>query len=444
MTRSALAVLTLAVSSAVAVRAQPPAASQSILRFPTEAQLQAPDAPAEPALEPAPSEPPVFGAPIELYDPSGRALAPFYDALRRAEAGDQARVVFYGASHVASDLFTHVVRTGLQERFGDAGHGFILPARPWRHYRHQAIEVESSRHWNSVRINASSRDVARVGLAGVAVETDHAGAWGRIDTGAQTASRFEIHYLRQPDGGSFDVYLDGRRVRRVATGADAPEVSYAIVTAPDARHVLEVRARGNGPVRLFGVSVERESAGIIVDTLGINGSRASSQLLWDEAVQTEELRHVSPALVVLAYGTNESGDDDQPIEQYEARLRTVVARVRGTTPQAACMLIGPSDRPLRQADGTFVDRPRTAQVVETQRRVSRDFGCAFFDLVAFGGGPLSMVQWAASDPPFAQPDHVHFTARGYQRLGELLLSAMMSGFDAPPPPVPSAPLAAAP
>jgi len=39
----------------------------------------------------------------------------------RREQPRQARIVFYGASHVAADIYTEVVRTRLQTRFGEAG-----------------------------------------------------------------------------------------------------------------------------------------------------------------------------------------------------------------------------------------------------------------------------------------------------------------------------------
>ncbi len=377
-----------------------------------------------------------FGAPVGVYDPSGRALRSFHDALRLAEAGeDQARVVFYGASHVASDLFTHVIRQRLQERFGDAGHGFLMPVRPWRGYRHLGgPSVDSSRNWIGHRIRANSRDVEALGVAGMAVETDRAAAWGRLDTGASHAGRFVLHFLRQPGGGTFDVSVDGRRVRRIVTAADgvAPGIE-ALDPLADGPHTLEVRTRGDGPVRIFGASVERERAGVIVDNMGLNGARAVSQLRWQEDLHEPALRSLRPSLVVLAYGTNESGDDDHPIEEYETELWQVVGRIRGTVPEASCLLVGPSDRPVRERGGVLLDRPRTAAIIEVQRRVARAFGCGFFDLVEFGGGPMSTARWALSDPPFAQRDLVHFTARAYVRLGEVLHDALMSGYDAGEP-----------
>ena len=192
-----------------------------------------------PGLELAPAsgdlEEQVFGEDVGLYDPGNAAMTGFYAALRRAEAGEgQARVVVYGASHVAADSFTNVIREGLQARFGDAGHGFIMPARPWRHYRHRGVEVASSGRWETLRVTARTRDIDRLGLYGIAMISESGAAVGRVDTGTETASRFEVYYWRQPDGGGFDLYLDGRRW----------------TLAPPAGH----RGRGRSPRRRAGAS----------------------------------------------------------------------------------------------------------------------------------------------------------------------------------------------
>src|SRR5690606_37056139 len=137
----------------------------------------------------------------------------------------------------------------------------------------------------------------------------------------------------------------------------------------------------------------------------INGARARYQLLWNQELFQEQVRRRAPDLIALAYGTNESGDDDVPIETYRDRLRQVVTRMRATAPEASCLLIGPSDRPLTdRRRRSFEERPRTAQVVETQRSVAVEQGCGFFDLVAFSGGPNSIVAWAHHEPPYAQRD----------------------------------------
>jgi lysophospholipase L1-like esterase len=214
----------------------------------------------------------------------------------------------------------------------------------------------------------------------------------------------------------------------VPTDAPQPISAYQTFAVPDGPHTFEVRAHGDGRVKLYGVAVEREAPGVILDTLGINGARAASQLSWDEALYQEHLRRRAPDLVVLAYGTNESGDDNQPIQRYEADLRQVVERMQRTVPTASCLLVGPSDRPVLARDGTAAPRARTFDVIAVQRRVARDYGCGFFDLVAFGGGPLHMLQWSAASPAWGASDRIHFTRRAYDRLGQVIANALVAGY----------------
>ncbi|MFO0684532.1 MAG: GDSL-type esterase/lipase family protein [Sandaracinus sp.] len=376
---------------------------------------------------------PIYGVDIDIEDPSGSALRAFHASLRRAATGEgQSRVVFYGASHVAADLYTGTVRRLLQSRFGDAGHGFVLPVEPWPSYRVSDLDVTSNyRRWDILRVRVGQTEPQLYGVMGVTLTTDAPHAWGRIDTEAQPASRFELWYAHRPDGGTIDLLVDGRLDRRLNTRADSTDAGYAVVTTEDRPHTFEIRTRGDGTVTVYGATVERERPGVIVDALGINGARAASQLLWNSDLQAEQLRRRMPDLVVLAYGTNESGDDDQPIDEYEHEVRAVLGRIQSAVPTASCLLVGPSDRPIVHRDGSFEPRPRTAQVVEAQRRVARDYGCGFFDLVRFGGGEGHMMEWAAADPPWAQSDHVHYTIRGYTRLGEVVANALVAGYEGP-------------
>jgi len=372
----------------------------------------------------------VPGLRIPIWDPSGRALDAFHAALRRADAGDgKARLAFFGASHVASDWFTGVVRERLQDRFGDGGHGFVLPVKPWRSYRHLGVDIESDwTRWTAKKVHIADVEPDAFGLAGVYVESDHAGGFGAVTRTRGPADRYEVWYLERPGGGSFDVRVGDRRMARVSTEATVPGPGFAEVSG-ETDQALRVRLRGDGPVRLFGVVVERSAPGVVVDTLGINGARARYQLLWDDTVFRAHLERRAPDLVALAYGTNESGDD-QPLAIYERQLREVLARIRDAAPGASCLLLGPSDRPSTDPDtGEPVDRPRTGELVAIQRAVAVQSGCGFFDLVAFSGGPMSMVEWAAMDPPYASEDLVHYTYDGYRRLGDVLTDALLAGYD---------------
>jgi hypothetical protein len=220
-----------------------------------------------------------------IEDPSGQALAVFHAALRRAESGaGQARIVFYGASHVADDLFTGPVRQRLQQRFGDAGPGFVLLGRPWRWYRHAGIEIEQSRGLKPFRVIARAPEDGIYGLAGIALDAKGSkpavaafstraghGQSGRV-------SRLELYYLKQRRGGRLTLHVDGRVKQRVETAADRPETGYAALELEDVPHRIELRTAGDGPVRVFGMALERDVPGVILDTLGVPGARARDHL----------------------------------------------------------------------------------------------------------------------------------------------------------------------
>lgn len=383
----------------------------------------------EPVEEPEP--PPPLGVFAPLHDPSGRALDALHQALRRAELGEgKARLLFYGASHTAMDDYTGHLRARLQARFGDGGAGFALPVQPFRWYAHKRFKIRSTGEWKTYVVTEEQREREMYGLAGYAVETVERGARGIIEpkNRKEIVSSIEVYYLAQPGGGRFDLYVDGRRVQRVATDAEERHAAYALLPVSPGFHRLEIRSLGGGPVRLFGVVMENDAPGVVVEPVGVSGSRARDQLPWDETVRGEHLRHRAPDLVVLAYGTNESTDSHLPIATTEAHLKKVLGRIRDALPSASCMLIGPSDRPIMTADGTFEERVRTAKVIEVTRRVAANYGCAFFDLVEFMGGTLTMPAWVSAKPPLARDDYVHFTDLGHQRLAEILEAALLRSY----------------
>ena len=378
------------------------------------------------------------GAPATLWretgveDPSGHALEAFHAALARAARGEgKARVLFYGASHVAGDTVTARVREHLTARFGDGGPGLVMPAHPWKYYRPKAVGLESSgRRWKAGFVSAKDPVLDFYGPAGVFVETRREGAYGAFVLGEKRRRphHLRVHYLAQPGGGDVRVIIGDAAPVTLRTRAKSKHEAHADFDVPEGTARVELRTASSGPVRLFAARLEAGAPGVVVSALGVNGARAKNQLHWEDAPLREFLREEDPALVVLAYGTNESGDDDVPIASYEAEVRRVVSRVREAAPAASCLLIGPTDRPLRAEDGTWTDRPRTADIVASQRRVAGDLGCGFFDLVAFMGGPLSMPSWVLADPPLAANDHVHLTSRGYALLGDVLTRALLAGY----------------
>ncbi len=341
-------------------------------------------------------------------------LAQFHNSLR-ASGERPVRVVVYGASHTASDEFTSVLRSRLQARFGDGGVGFVVPGRPFRAYGHRDVELTARGRFDARLIRGRSRDPGTFGLAGFAVR---ARPRARSIMRLRDDRRFDRARIYVQRGGAFDVWIDGARVERVTNRGDG--LGYVDIDAGG--NTFELRARA--AVTLYGVNFVKGTTGLTLDAFGVPGARARDQLLWNWPVQRAHLRQRGYHLIALAYGTNESADRG-PIARYRNRLTRVLTRLKRSSPSASCLLIGPGEYPRRRPDGTREPRPRTREIVETQRAVAREQGCAFFDTLAFIGGEGAMARWVAEG--LAYDDHVHFTTEGHARLGNALYEMIVAG-----------------
>ena len=379
-----------------------------------------------------------------LLDESG-SLSKFHEALRLLKQGQdpdrKVRVLVYGASHTAADVYPGYLRAYLQSRFGEGGQGYIPLVRPSKFYRPTAVTLESSRGWKVEHAQTrEGRDDGYFGLLGASASSTKKKDYTRVipaealarSMGAvpEAKTTYDLYYLRQPGGGRFKVSIDGELVATINTKAKEPAAGYHPITREGPPHEVKVTPVGDGEVRVFGMVLENDQPGVVVDTLGIGGTRAANQLKWNEFVWSDNLRRRAPDLIVLAYGSNESVDEDQPIEVYRRNLRSVLDRLRRSAPAASCMLVGPGDFPIKGADGSFAARPRVTQIVAAQREVSAEAGCAFWDAMEFMGGEGSMVTWAGAQPAMASSDHLHLTRRGYARMGMALTDALMFDYDA--------------
>ncbi len=410
----------------------------------------------------APAEPcdhTKLGVPMPIENPPGEeALAAFYQVLRRVarrdddpatpRREDQARVVVWGASHVAGDMFTGWFRNELKSRYGDAGIGLIVPSKPWRDYYNRDANIAySETGWDAYWVSKRQRrDDGRYGLGGISFTSDRPSAWAKVSTSKENPfgrdiSHVEVWYWRDARGGDFTVDIDHKKKIRVRTKTNPKKreldgLGYWSIDLPLARHEVEIRPAGNGAVTLFAVALDSSAAGIRMDTLGINGARATDQLDWDPGIFNEQLIRRDPDLVVLAYGTNDVGDDE-PLAEYERKLDLVVNRVHSAVPRASCLLIGPSDRPVKidavDEEGdeveVFQHRPRQAPFIDVQRKVAHRYGCGYWNWAGAMGGDLSMLRWVHADIPYAAPDYVHLTKLGYERMAQLFLDALIGPFE---------------
>ena len=379
----------------------------------------------------APEEPPGFFVKIDAPKDKD-ALARFHAALR---SGERVRVAMYGASGTASDMAVGYVRTYLQTRFGNGGPGFVplLPLSNW--YRHSEVKVSASKGWmkEHAQIKKGRLD-GHYGLLGASFYTTKKKQWAEIEPKASSAAakvveKIELQYLVQPKGGSFELFVDGVSRGKIKTAAAEIGPGYHAIDVPKGAHRVRIVTVGDGEVRVFGAVLEAAAGGVVVDALGIDGTRSENHLTWNEALWADAFARRDYDLFTLSYGTNEAVDEDKDMAKYREDFRTVVTRMQRVLPQSDCLVLGPVDFPLRDETGLVQERPQMSEIIAIQRDVAPALGCGFWDGIAFMGGVGSMQTWVECEPPLARGDYLHFTGRGSARKGQALCDALMFAYD---------------
>lgn len=361
-----------------------------------------------------------LNVPGNLENPA--ALVPFFEQLYRLEANDAdgvLRVFHYGDSHTAADGWSGTLRYLLQARFGDGGNGFSHAGRPWLGYRRLDLKSASSRGWYSDGLAGRDGD-GLYGLAGVSMSTERPGETVTLETEARSA---EFHYLRQPDGGRVEIRDNGEILEVIDTNGPGMPMVHPLALTPGAHHLV-ARTLDRKPVRLHGWVTEKER-GLTWEMMGINGAQASIGLNWQDAGLAPVYAHRQPALIVLAYGTNEARNKDWTFESYRDMFVELLDKYRRLAPAASILAIGPPDHQIRMRGG-WTPHQKIDVILEAQRAACASRGVAFWDIRERMGGKGAMRQWVQAG--MAQGDYVHFTAPGYRLLGAALYKELMGHF----------------
>lgn len=373
--------------------------------------------------------------PQPIQDPSGEALDSFYAALRATaeqRQGAITRVAHYGDSTIAADGITSTLRRTMQQRFGDAGHGFILVSEGDMHYMHHDVKHRSSDDWGVFPVQRESLgEEGWYGYGGVQ-SRGRAGAhaaFGTVEEGpiGRKVSRFEIFFQKHRWGAKLRARVDRDEPRMISTRSKEDADGWATLEVPDGEHALYLSVRGGGIAHVYGVALERDVPGVVYDSLGLVGARARRLLNFDAEHIERQMAHRDPDLLVLAFGGNEAGDPVLDEERYKKEITAVVQRMRGDSGRA-CLLFAPLDQGERNERGRIVTIETLPTIVKLQREVAFQQGCAFFDTFQAMGGERSMWRWYRQRPRLATGDFRHATPAGYEAVGTMFYKAILKGF----------------
>jgi lysophospholipase L1-like esterase len=358
----------------------------------------------------------------------GSALDSFYAQLASYEASmqpsqkptDTLRVLQWGDSHTAADMFTGEARRDFQQQFGDGGIGYSYAGYPFAGFRIFGSKHSQSPGWKTQGNKFLQLGDGELGMGGISISTQRPNEWITLDA---PCTSLDLQFLQQPGGGKLLFTDNGGDPVSIETDAQeiGPGTYHYVCPAGD--HHFEVQTADYAPVTLLGWVATQP--GVTWEMIGINGAEAPLILRWDQKLFAQYLKDNSPALIVLAYGTNEAASPLWDEDSYRDKFASLVDTIHSYVPESSILVVGPADRSLRQH---YAWHPFTGtdRIIEAQRAVCRTHGCAYWDQRQRMGGFGSMQEWVYAG--WAQPDHTHFTGDGYHALADALMADLMAGF----------------
>jgi len=332
------------------------------------------------------------------------------------------RVLQFGDSHTAADMFTGEARRVFQDQFGNGSIGYSYAGHPFAGYRILGSERSQSTGWKTQGNKFLQLGDGQTGLGGISISTARDGEWVTLDAPCTT---LELQFLQQPGGGSLHFTDNGTDAGEIPTDAPTTGPGTFNYVCPAGDHHFEVITEQAAPVTLLGWVATQP--GVTWESIGINGAEAPLILKWNQPLFSSYLKDNSPALIVLAYGTNEAASSFWDEASYTQTFATIIDTLHQYVPESSILVVGPADRStaLHRVWHPFSG---TDRIIQAQRAVCHTHGCAFWDQRERMGGLGAMQQWVYAG--WAQPDHTHFTGTGYRALADALMADLMTGYHA--------------
>lgn len=389
------------------------------------------------------AEPSPLGFP-NWYAPKGY-LTELSTSLKAAQAEQRSvSIIQLGDSHIQAGYATRPLRQALQQRYGDAGRGWI----GW--YRLYGSNAPRDYSVTSLGLPWSGETVLRseltrpIGLGGYSLSAP-AGRSFTISISSLGRPFRQLVVLRSalsyPLVGTGQ---SGAQRGRFAIG------SYVADTLSWSTPIMDTSLSpqlSEGDEAVYaGCALLSGKGGALVSDIGINGAAYRHYLAADYAEQLAQLR---PELLILSLGTNDTYSTKANVEEALAQARSFVQLVRELLPKTKILLTTPPPSYFRSASVSYVytgkrkkrRRRRVTTTVYSYNTKAREFaaalmrlaeeeGIAAFDLHSAMGGEQGIKSWIADG--LLLGDRVHYAQEGYERQGQLLTEALLAQLEPKP------------
>ncbi|MEY4286857.1 MAG: hypothetical protein RL511_943 [Bacteroidota bacterium] len=378
--------------------------------------------------------------PLQLSGSAAAKLGRFFAALQGAAEGQKISIFHYGDSQIEGDRMTGYIRQRIQQQFGGIGPG-LIPA--YNVYNTQSFKQKvspnfkrytafwppkmSSRRYGAM-LSAATFEVSSTDGAQAATPTE---AWIEIAPSAaaysraRTYSHVKCYYNSCYKPCSVKIYENDKLIHEDSLMADGGSHILPLSFDHTPGKLRFVFSSTKSPI-FTGFSLDGD-LGVQVNNVAMRGSSGHDLSSSDAYVFAQMHREANTKLFILQFGGNSvhAFRDSSSVRYYIGALKNRIHYIQKLVPDAAIILIGPSDM-SRLQDGIFETYPLLPYTVDRMQKMCAENGVAFWNLYAAMGGRNSMPSWVSQG--LAGKDYVHFSPRGASIASQYFFEAFGAAY----------------
>ena len=361
-----------------------------------------------------------------LYPGDSSSFNSFYqklDSLVVFGAG-RINIVHIGGSHIQADIYTHQIRKKLQHIQYDmnGGRGLVFPYRIAKSNNPSNYRINYAGTWEFCK-NTQRNRTCPLGLNGYAITTNSKNASILINPNGDEDISYRLNSLRlfhtpsqykmllQPGDSLYEGTYD-------SIGG------YTYFSFPETKQVKLKFIKNdsvNEKLTIYGISLDSDNPGLVYHAIGVNGAKISSYL--ESELYSQHLSVIEPDLIIFSIGTNDANTKYFDSEKYRLEYARLIELSKMASPGTAILVTVPNDCYYYKR---YVNK-NTPIMRNEILKMSKTYNYGVWDFYSVMGGLNSSQTWY--NYGLMRYDRIHFNRKGYKLKGNLLLSAILKGWE---------------
>lgn len=352
---------------------------------------------------------------------NAEGLDDFFKSLQNSQ-NQKVSVLHIGDSHLQPNFISDVVRSGLQEKFGNAGRGIIVPYKVAGTNSPADITSKSTQRWEGKR-NCKPLLPQATGIGGITIESKDSTASFSFKIPEKYAfTNMKVFF--QNDENSYGLFakdlINGDSLNLkdfiLSENENIASVTFSQPTTEVEFESFKTDSIQNHTT-VFGIYTENDQNGVIYNSVGVNGSE---YFHFDEAeFFNEETPFLHPNLIIISLGTNEAFRKNFDEEEVENQMQSFISNLKELNPEASFLITIPAN--------SFKNKKINQELFIVQNlliKIANDNHLAYWNLPEITG---EAANWRKNK--LLRPDGVHYEKNAYLLQGELLYNALISAYE---------------